>query len=178
MTTSPFQDAVGIDTNVFEHLLYPKHNVGNHINELLVHLQQRGITLLTDKSGRIAAEYKHRLADRIQRADDKGNEVYILRYWMQYAPRREITVNGADQLMQAIRQVIIEHAEAVDRIFVYVSLSQGRILVSNDEAHIVHGPSHQGRNGRRRRQLLRGSRGIRPRDGDILTSEEASAKVP
>ena len=177
MTTSPFQDAAGIDTNVFEHLLNPQNNPENHINYLLVHLQRQGIALLVDAGGRIAGEYNHHLGPIIRRTDDQRNEIYILRYWMEYAPRCEVTVNGSGQLMTAIRGVIREPSEAVDRIFVYVSVSQGKLLVSNDEVHIVFGPERESRLGARRQRLLRDSRGLRPQGADILTSQEAHAKI-
>ena len=104
MTTSPFQDAVGIDTNVFEHLLNKKNNnADDHVNELLIHLWQQNIVLLVDDGGRIAGEYNHHLGPMIRRTDDERNEIYILRYWMTQAPRSSITVkrlwaaNGRNQ---------------------------------------------------------------------------------
>ena len=100
MTTSSFQDAVGIDTNVFEHLLNKENNnADGHINELLIHLQQQNIVLLVDDGNRIAGEYNHQLGQTIRRTDDERIEIFILRYWIQYAPRLEISVQGSDQLM-------------------------------------------------------------------------------
>ena len=178
MTTSPFQDAVGIDTNVFEHLLNKENNnADDHINDLLIHLQQQSIALLVDAGGRIAGEYKHHLDPIVRRADDERNEVYILRYWMTYAHRYEVTVNGSGPLMTAIRGVIREDSEAVDRIFVYVCLSEGKILVSNDEMHIVIGPARESRLGERRHRLLRDSRRLRPDGSNILTSLKAHAAI-
>lgn len=177
MNTSPFQGAVGIDTNVFEHLLNKENNAENHINHLLTHLQQQSIALLVDDGDRIAGEYNHHLDPIIRRADDERNEIFILRYWMTVAPRYEVTVNGAGQLMTTIRRVIKEPSEAVDRIFVYICISEGKILVSNDEMHIVIGPTRESRLGERRQRLLRDSRGIRPNGADILTSKAAHAAI-
>ena len=176
MTTSPFQDAVGIDTNVFEHLLNKKNNnADDHINELLIHLWQQNIVLLVDDGGRIAGEYNHQVGPIIQNADDERIEVFILRYWINYAPRREVAVNGSGQLMTAIRGVIKDPADAADRIFVYVAFHQGRWLISNDMADIVEGPARE--RTPRRNRLRQGTRRFRPDGADILTSQEAHAAI-
>ena len=175
MTTSPFQDAAGIDTNVFEHLLNRKNNTKNHINHLLIHLQQQGIALLVDAGGRIAGEYDNQLGPIIRRTDDERNEIYILRYWMEYADRREVAVNGSGQLMTAIRGIIKDPADAVDRIFVYVAFHQGRWLISNDMADIVEGPARE--RTPRRNRLRQGTRRFRPDGADILTSLEAHVAI-
>ena len=173
MTDCPFQDSVAIDTNVFVHLLNPQNNTENHINQLLVHLQQQDIVLLVDCGGRIAGEYYHHLAPIIRRTDDERNERYILRYWLEGAPRSQITVNGSSPLMATIKGVIKEPSETVDRIFVYVTFSQGKLLVSNDVVHIVSGPARESRLGSRRQRLVRDSRRLCPPGAEILTSQEA-----
>ena len=175
MTTSPFQDAVAIDTNVFEHILNPQENGGYHINGLLSHLQEHKARLIVDAGNRIFGEYRHRIAPIIQRSDDTGNEIYLLRYWLLDAPRLTIAVVGNDELMTAIRKVIIEVQEAVDRIFVYVAFKQGRVLVSNDRMNIVLGPNSEST--QRRDRLLGDTKRFRPRDAAILTSQEAHATI-
>ena len=50
-----------------------------------------------------------------------------------------------DDLMTAIRDVIIEVSENVDRTFVYVAFQQGTLLISNDLRHIVRGPADEPR---------------------------------
>ena len=177
MTTSFFQDAVSIDTNIFEHLLNPQNNNERHINSLLVHLQEQGIALLVDDSERIAGEYKHRIGPIFQRTDVSLNEVSILRYWILNAPRLSITINGADQLMAAIKGVMIERSEGVDRIFVYVALFQGKVLVSNDEVHIVFGPVGESGKTPRRQRLLKKSKNLCPPGARILTSKEAHDRI-
>ena len=177
MTNSLFQDAVGIDTNVFEHLLNPQKNVGEHINSLLEHLQEQRIALLIDDSERISGEYSNRISPIIQRSDDLKNEVYILRYWILNAPRHSITIDLMDKLMMTIRGVIVEPSEVVDRMFVYVALSQGKILVSNDEVHIVCGPPNESRLSARRQRLLNHSRRLRPSGAEIFTSQEAHDRI-
>ena len=180
MTSSPFQDAVAIDTNVFEHLLDPQENADLHINKLLVFLHELGTSLIVDNGKRISNEYNHRIGPRIANQYDTRNEIYILRYWVEYAPRQEVQVFGADTLMTAIGNVIVELREAVDRIFVYVAFRQGKVLISNDKAHIVDGPvTERGRYPRRHRLLseTRRWRRTRPDDADILTSIEAHGKI-
>ena len=177
MTTTQFCDAVSIDTNIFEHLLNPQINVDGHINTLLVHLQEQGIALLVDDRNRISGEYNDRIGPIIGHTDDLGNEVYILRYWMGDAPRLRTTINWVDPLMKAVRKVIVEQSEALDCIFVYVALSCGKVLISNDEAHILIGPVREQGRPPRRRRLLRNSRKFRPQGGEILTSREAHAGI-
>lgn len=177
MTTSPFRDAVSIDTNIFEHLLNPQINLDGHINTLLVHLQEQGIALLVDDRNRISGEYNDRIGPIIRNSDE-GNEVYILRYWILNALRVGMAIDRNGRLMSAIRRVIVEQSGTVDRIFVYVALSQGKVLISNDGTHIVFG-TVKDRQGRTRRQrLLSNTRKLRPQGADILTSQEAHERIP
>ena len=177
MTTPLFRDAVSIDTNIFEHLLNPQNNVNGHINSLLVHLQEQGIALLLDDRNRISGEYYNRIGPKIGQLDDLRNEVFLLRYWILSAPRLNITVDWADPLMKAIRKVIVEQSEAVDCIFVYVALTKGKVLISNDEAHIVIGPATEHGRPPRRRRLLVNSKRLRPKGAEILNSLEAHDRI-
>ena len=173
MTNSPFQEAVAIDTNVFEHLLNPQNNTSGHIDILLQHLRQQSVALLVDDSGRISQEYNHRIGPMIQHTHDERGEKYTLRYWMRFAHRSQTTVDRSDKLMATIRSIISEPSTAVDRILVYVALSQGKILISNDKLHIICGPIGQRPQHQRRRRLLRKSR----KGADIITSQEACARI-
>ena len=179
MTSSLFNDLVAIDTNVFVHLLDTKgSNKDEHISELLRYLQSQKVGLVIDDKQRIAGEYSQQISPAILSADDTGNEAYILRYWILDAPREVVTLTMNDRLMAEIRKVIFELSENVDRILVYVALSSGRILVTNDETHIILGPTIEQRKGPRCSRLLRSTRRLRPAGADILTSREAHAKCP
>ena len=175
MTDSPFQDAVAIDSNVFIHLLNPQENAKSHINELLKDLQMAQVSLIVDESGRIGGEYRNRIEPIIRKSDDIRDEIYILRYWLLQCPRLITEVVLGDALMTAIRRVIVELDQAVDRILVYVALRQGKSLISNDRMNIVVGPSSESTE--RRRRLLRNTRRFRSGDADILTSLEAYARI-
>ena len=177
MTVSPFEDCVAIDTNVFEHLLNPQENSGSHINELLAHLQELEVALIVDSGRRILNEYDNRLEPILKNIDNSRSEMYILRYWTRYAARREVTVNLSDALMGAIREVIPGNSEGVDRIFVYVSFRLGKVLISNDETHIVIGPPRELGQRTRRDRLRRTTRGLRHNGAEILTSIEAYEKT-
>ena len=177
MTESLFQDAVAIDTNVFEHLLNQQNNVGRHIDALLAHLQELGVSLLMDDKNRIGGEYDHHIRPMFQKADDERTELLVLRYWILFAPRIPVAVNGTDNLMNIIKGVIVEPQEAVDRIFTYVALTKGKLLVSNDKEHIVFGPSHESRLQPRRHRMLRDSRRFRPRGAEIRTSLETHSAI-
>ena len=177
MMNWPHHDSIAIDTNVFEHLLNPQMNVDHHIDAVLSHLSVNRIILAVDDGGRIAGEYQHILEPIIRNANDQGPELYMLRYWMTMAPRITVPVDFASDLMIAIRNVIIEMTESVDRIFVYVALSLQSSLVSNDVNHIVVGPTAESRRGERRRRVLRNTRRYGTRGAEIITSLEAYAKI-
>ena len=177
MTSFHLQDSIAIDTNVFEHLLNPEQNNDDHINALLDLLQRKGTALLIDDGRQIANEYNDQIAAFIQNADENRNERYILLYWMLNAPKTVVSVDSRGRLMKAVKKVIVEPREKVDRVFVHVALSQGRTLISNDWRHIVLGPPRENgkRKPTRRERLLKDTKKLRPRGAQILTSQEASA---
>ena len=175
MTSGPFEDAVAIDTNVFVHLLNPQNNQDRHINGLLGHLAEQRIALLVDGGGRIIGEYNQQLRE-LSGQDDR-DEIHILRYWALNAPRRAVPVSGDDALMTSIRRVIVEQSETVDRIFVYVALKEGKVLISNDERHIVTGPPRERGQTPRRNRILNNTRRLRPDGADIMSSWEAYEKI-
>ena len=177
MTDGPFQDSVAIDTNVLEHLLNPEENTDFHINELLGNLLIQGIALIVDKRGRIRDEYQNRIEPRLRLADDTRNEIQLLRYWTQLAPHCEVQVSGNDELMNAIKGVITEQAAGVDRIFVYVAFKVGRAFITNDKKNIVIGPVREGGELSRAHRLVRKTRHLRPQGADVLTSQDAYAKM-
>ena len=175
MTDSPFQDAVAIDTNVFIHLLNPQENIESHINELLKDLQTAQVSLIVDESGRILGEYNNRIGPMIRQSDDMRDEILILRYWTLNCPRLTTKLVHNDALMTAIRGVIVELDQTVDRILVYVALLRGKALISNDRMNIVLGPPSESTE--RRQRLLRNTRRFRSGDAEILTSLEAHARI-
>ncbi len=176
MTVPVFSDAVAIDTNVFLHLLNSQENTGLHINGLLKHLKNLDIRLVVDDKDRIFGEYLAQVGPVIARVDDQRDEIHIMRYWVLYANRCTVIVNQQDRLMSAIKRVITERNESVDRSFVYVALRSGRILLTNDKLHILYGPPHSKARPRRDR-LLGTTRKIRPSGSDILSSVEAYSAV-
>ena len=177
MTNALFQGSIAIDTNVFEHLVNKQVNTDGHINTLLGNLGLLGMALLVDDQSRIVGEYTHHIVPMIKGIDEKLGEKYILNYWMNIAPRISIPIDGADRLMKAIRKEIKEPSESVDRIFVYVALSQNKMLVSNDRRHIVVGPARESLKGPRRKRILRNAKKYRGKDSRILTSREASERI-
>lgn len=178
MTDSPFSDSIAIDTNVFRHLLNPQVNIGLHINKLLDHLQRLGVHLIVDAEGCIFGEYRRMIVPWILRTDESLNERQLLSYWVHSAPRCLVDIDRQDGLMTAIAKVITESSEPVDKIFVYVALRSGRILVTNDKRHILSGPNLGRRNySPRRKILLCNTSGVRPDGAGILTSQEAHAMI-
>ena len=170
-------DSIAIDTNVFLHLLNPDENPDQHIDKLLLTLLEFKTDLLVDDRNRITGEYSHQIGQRIRSSFETGNAIYLLRYWLESAKHRQVELNIGDSLMRTIRGVILEHSEAVDRIFVYVAFKSGRVLISNDENHIVFGPPSERHPNDRRTRLLNATRRHRPNGADILTSREASDEI-
>ena len=177
MMATGVKDYVAIDTNVFLHLLNPQENANSHITTLLGYLQTRGVVHVVDESRRIEGEYLNQIGQILPRIDELGTEGDILRYWITEATPRRVPVSLQDDLMRAIRNVIIEPSEQVDRIFVYVAFQAGSVLISNDETHIVFGPRSETRQPPRRNRLLRTTRRLRSAGADILTSIEAYEKI-
>lgn len=79
----------------------------------------------------------------------------------------------AGPLMNAIEQIIIEKKEKVDRTFVAVAFSRGKVLVTNDVEHILDGPDREKKLGPRRSRLIKQTKKHRPAGAEILTSREA-----
>ena len=177
MTVFPFQDAVAIDTNVFEHLLNPEHNADKHIGRLLGYLQSNKTSLMVDNRGRITGEYSVHIMPIIKNAKETGNEVYLLRYWIAKENQLCTTVELQDELMKEIKRVVKEPNELADQTFVYVAFKRGRGLISNDRKHIVDGPPRENKQGRRADRLLRETKRVRPDGAEILTSQEAHARI-
>ncbi len=173
MTAPLIVDAVAIDTNVFLHLLNPQMNSASHINLLLSHLQEMEVSLLVDNGKRISGEYNNQIGPILRKASERGNERFLLDYWIRYAPRRSTEVSWKSELMQAIEKVITERNETVDRIFVYVAFKEGKLLVTNDHKHIISGPQSKKGQGDRRTRLLRSTRKLRCWKADILITQEA-----
>ena len=171
------EEPVAIDTNVFVDLSNKHKNVDGHITRLLGYILQLKTPLLVDSGGRISGEYNVQLSQTLQNSDDERTELLLLRYWILMAPRIEIQVQRNDDLMRVISKIVIEQSETVDRTFVYVALSKGAILVSNDELHIVFGNTKERSLSPRRRRLLKDSKRYCPSGAEILTSLEAHSKI-
>ena len=52
--------------------------------------------------------------------DDTGQQLQLLRYWMNLEVRHQVDVSPKDNLMRQIKNVIREPDEHADRAFVYV----------------------------------------------------------
>ena len=178
MSDTPFEDSVAIDTNVFIDLLNPQKNTDRHIDQVLTYLYAQEIALIVDDKGRILGEYENQIRPRIENADEMSFEILILRAWIS-APRCVVSLDMKESLMQAISNIM--PTDSTDRIFVYVAFKEGKILISNDETHIVVGPVREGSKSPRRQRLLNDTRRIRRRIGsneaDILTSQEAHDRI-
>lgn len=165
MKTPPV-DYVAVDTNVFGHITDSKRQ--KHIISLLSRLERAGTALLVDDQKVIYGEYNRHLSADLGKKGFSEVIVRLMRYWMDFAPRKLVAVNKGDSLFGEIRAVIPEEKEEVDRVFVYVAFKSDRVLVSNDTKHIVP----------RREALLEKTRQHRSgKKADILTSEEAAARV-
>ena len=177
MNTFPFQEMVAIDTNVFIHILNDQNNQDKHINTLLGRLYEKRVSLLLDENGRIMGEYKDLITPLIEGSNERQSESSILRYWIHIAPKEYSEVKQNDELMSAIKKIIHEREEVVDQIFVYIALRKRKTLITNDDLHILSGPTNESNESPRSTRLLRKTRRHRVRGGAILNSQEAFDKI-
>ena len=131
---------VAIDTSVFLHLLNPQNNSNNHIERLLVSLQEQNYCLLVDDKGRIDCEYQQKLENSRRLLEDYA-ELY--RYWfIPDSKKKLVNVEDSDDLMASIESVVIDRngkSAKTDRYFVYVSIKSNEILITNDKRDVICG---------------------------------------
>ena len=152
---------VTIDTNVFVHLLNPKFNQDEHIDDLLETLVEKQAILCVDDKDRIEGEYVTHIVPLFVTAADQNLRVYWLRYFMN-SEWRVMPITFGDQLMVAIRRQI-RFAEPSDHVFVYVAISSNTVLISNNPKHITN----------HRNELRKCSKAYGSRLTDFLTSHQA-----
>jgi hypothetical protein len=128
---------ITIDSSVFEHLFNTEKNTNKHIDSLLGELLKRSYQLCIDESDRITGEYETRLVPIIKNSDDTDDRRRLLEYWILANPKLPpYPIDFKDALMKAIKIIIHEKSETIDRVFVYVAISSDTRILSNDQ-HIV-----------------------------------------
>jgi hypothetical protein len=173
--------AIAIDTNVFMHLFHKGAdanastcNLDSHIDALLERLQRDKLVLLIDNKQKIAAEHIKYLYPILE-GDEIDTKRLILRYWILDRDPIEIALDTKSQLYGAIEKIIHEKAEAADRAYVFVSHCAGKPLVTNDEMHILFGPTSEGNTDKnnRRTRLKKATKKLCAKGACIVTSREA-----
>lgn len=161
-------DYIAIDTNIFGQIGDHPNNTDKHIKILLEYLIKKRTCLLVDEGGEISKEYKHHLnrPNFIEKYAGR-REPYIMKYWMIVAKRKKIHV-VRNSLWDAIHQCIPEENEENDRILVYIAFFSGRVLISNDEGHII----------KRRDRLRSATDGLCQAGGDVMNSCTAYTLIP
>jgi hypothetical protein len=86
-------------------------------------------------------------------------------------------ISRTDELAKAIKTVIHEKREPADRVFVYLALSNGRILITNDLEHIVRWPKDRPERKYRRDRLFKEAKDLIQPEAEILLSHEAIARM-
>lgn len=165
------RDTIAIDANVFVHMFMhmidPQNNpYYKHIYALLYRLRKSEFGLLLDETRRIAREYKDHVLPCFLKTDDDDTK-RLLRYWFRQENHKVVTVNLNDNLMRAIKPIVGSHKKA-DRFYVYVTLKEGRILVTDDEGDIWN---------ERGRLLKIKTRPRLPKGAKILNSQEAHQRL-
>lgn len=173
------EESVALDSNVFIHLLNPKNNKDEHIDRLLGALAADQLSLLIDDQNYIASEYQRLVLPIVQNTSDTGIQVQLLRYWMVLANRETVNVVKTDPLWKAVLKVIHERPENADRCFVCVAFLKSKPLVTNDELHILTGPSNElgGPRGSSRRKRLGQIAKRQKLIGLLYNSVEAASQV-
>ena len=163
-------DCIAIDTNIFEQLLNPQNNTGDHITRILEVLTRYKIKLLVDNGDRIKKEYQNRIKPLILRQLENPMHRVVLQYSLAPENYEKKAINGGDDLMRTIRN-IMPVREGVDKIFVYLILKNGKVLITNDRADIIDDGVKKDE--RRRNLLTISKRAGRKNGAQILTSKEA-----
>lgn len=173
----PPENQILIDCNVFVHLCTrdENFNADGHVSTLLASLAAESCTLLVDDGGAFKHEYDSFVTPHFQRESEVGADIPVLRYWMDPQNHTERRASGNRQLSRAIATVIVENEQA-DRAYVYISFSEGSVLVTNDENHIVLGPRHL-RNPERRQRLFTAARRQVAEGAAIMFSREAVGEL-
>ena len=153
---------IAVDTNVFLHLLNRQEDPDSHIDHLLIHLAREGYVLCVDSLGKISAEYQEKIEPALKDASDMGIARILLSHWMK-GERIQVTIDLQGALISAVKEVIPERNETVDRLFVAVSCTQPCALVTNDDTHILS----------RKRELRRKTRKWHKGELEIMNSREA-----
>lgn len=174
----PPENEIVIDTNVFRHMCdrNPRFNGDGHCLVLLGSLAAKVCTLLVDDKGHFYHEWTQIVASQFQRESEIGGEIAVLRYWADRQHHAVRTISTKDDLAKAIKAVIHEN-EPADRAYVYVALSNGRILVTNDLEHIVQWPKDRQEKKQRRDRLFKDARRHIQPNAEILLSSEAHARM-
>ena len=166
-------DWVAVDTNVFEHLMNPQNNTGNHIHQLLTQFIKDKILLLIDDKKKIIHEYLQNFQEYLKYESDRMGEGRLLFHFFKKENHKIVCVDPSDSLMSSIKQ-IIPRQEVTDMFFVYVAFKKNRTLVTNDRKDIIDEGTKYGE---RRRKLIRKTKQYRPsgerNKAKILTSQEA-----
>ncbi|TWU46498.1 hypothetical protein Poly59_54710 [Rubripirellula reticaptiva] len=166
-----------IDTNVFKHLCdkNAKYNPDGNVDNLLSRLLTSGCRLIVDDQNLFREEFERIVAPQFEREFETEREVYLLRYWADIGNQDEQEIKKNQDLIKAIRRVIIEN-ERTDIAYVYLAFTHGRVLVSNDGNHIVLGPpAKQPRDGDRRTRLRKYAKRHMKKGCAVLFSYEANA---
>jgi|GEM_PF-2222101 len=128
-----------IDTNIFIHLKNPPGGQGDtHIHQLLASLATSHM-LQVDKEGKILGEYEVILGSMLDNPDNQNEfEIYLLRYWLKLKESSILEKAAPRDLRDAVKNIIIEVDETIDRCFVETAALSDCDLITNDELHIYN----------------------------------------
>ena len=127
-----------MDTNVFVHMFNPAVNTNNHIDALLSQLVIDRIRLCVDDKKKIAGEYLKHVFPLLEKVDDTGLRLQILRYWMDTAHwNRDVEIDLDGPVIKALKNVLFGYRCDKDRVFVAVACAFSCCLVTNDKSDIV-----------------------------------------
>lgn len=170
-------DWIAIDTNIFGHLISPKHNSDKHIYNLLKYLKDNNVLLLVDDRQYIRNEYNTRIRDFIKKAYERQDERHILRHFINPQNHEKVSISCTDELMNAILTVIPKE-EDPDRYFVYVAFNKDRILITNDRKDMIDSDRKEGKKeGETRDKLRKIAKQYNFFKADIFDSKEAWKKL-
>jgi hypothetical protein len=136
---------VTIDSNVLVHVFNPMVNTDRHIQGLLTFLRTKDYLACVDKKV-IPKEYQAVVQKWMRNKDQDGNEVILVRHWLDPDNQHPVDVERTGRLYRLVERIIKRRVHPKhladadwrrDCMFVSVTCMAPCKLVTNDDGHIL-----------------------------------------
>jgi len=144
MSTAP-PLLITIDSNVLVHVFNPSVNTDRHIEVLLTYFRTNEYRACVDAQV-IRTEYQGVVQKWMRNRDQDGNEVILVRHWLDPDNQHPVAVDRTGRLYRVVEQIIKRRVKPKnlkdsdwrrDCIFVTVACMALCKLVTNDDGHVL-----------------------------------------